>query len=71
VQGFFRAILEEARAQGFLSEEHFTVDGTMIEAWAGHRSFTIKSVFGGSHRSHQETPVFEFGRFLVVREAVL
>ena len=39
MQGFFQAIIEQARAQGFLSEEHFTVDGTLSEAWAGHKSF--------------------------------
>ncbi len=38
-QGFFNAVLEQARAQDLLSNEHFTVDGTLIEAWAGHKSF--------------------------------
>src|SRR2546430_6807776 len=38
-QGFFHAVVEQARAQGLLSDEHFTVDGTLIEAWAGHKSF--------------------------------
>ena len=33
-QGFFHAVVEQARAQGLLSDEHFTVDGTLIEAWA-------------------------------------
>ena len=37
--GFFAAVLSQARAQGVLSDEHFTVDGTLIEAWAGHKSF--------------------------------
>jgi transposase len=37
--GFFAAVLSQARAQGLLSDEHFTVDGTLIEAWAGHKSF--------------------------------
>jgi transposase len=40
--GFFTAVVEQARAQGLLSDEHFTVDGTLIEAWAGHKSFTRK-----------------------------
>lgn len=30
------------RAQGLLSDEHFTVDGTLIEAWAGHKSFKTR-----------------------------
>jgi len=42
-QGFFNAVLEQARAQGLLSNEHFTVDGTLIEAWAGHKSFKRKA----------------------------
>ena len=40
--GFFAAVLSQARAQGLLSDEHFTVDGTLIEAWAGHKSFKRK-----------------------------
>lgn len=39
---FFQAVVEQARSQGLLSEEHFTVDGTLIEAWAGHKSFQPK-----------------------------
>ena len=35
-------MLSQARAQGLLSDEHFTVDGTLIEAWAGHKSFKRK-----------------------------
>src|SRR5678816_1649603 len=31
-QAFFQTVLEQARAQSLLSEEHFTVDGTLIEA---------------------------------------
>ena len=36
------AVVEEARQHGLLSEEHFTVDGTLIQAWAGRRSFKPK-----------------------------
>ena len=45
-QGFFQAVVEQARAQGLLSDEHFTVDGTLIEAWAGHKSFKRKGPSG-------------------------
>ena len=31
---FFDAVVKQARARGLLSAEHFTVDGTLIEAWA-------------------------------------
>jgi transposase len=41
-QGFFTAVLGQAREHGLLSDEHFTVDGTLIEAWAGHKSFKRK-----------------------------
>jgi len=38
-QAFFTAVLAEARAADLLSPEHFTVDGTLIQAWAGQKSF--------------------------------
>jgi transposase len=37
---FFQRVLERARP--YLSDEHFTVDGTLIEAWASHKSFRPK-----------------------------
>jgi transposase len=37
------AVVEQARAHQLLSEEHFTVDGTLIQAWASRRSFREKS----------------------------
>lgn len=36
------AVVAQARAQGLLSEEHFTVDGTLLEAWANRDSFEPK-----------------------------
>lgn len=36
---FFEAVVGQARERGLLSDEHFTVDGTLVEAWAGHKSF--------------------------------
>ena len=38
-QEFFTAVIEQARTQGLLSDEHFTVDGTLLEAWASQKSF--------------------------------
>jgi len=38
-QLFFAQVLAQARERGFLSDEHFTVDGTLVEAWAGQKSF--------------------------------
>jgi len=39
---FFSRIVEQARGLKLLSDEHFTVDGTLVEAWAGHKSFQRK-----------------------------
>ena len=36
---FFAEVLAAIRAEGLLSDEHFTVDGTLLEAWASHKSF--------------------------------
>jgi transposase len=41
-EGFFEAVLQQAEEQGLLSDEHFTVDGTMLQAWASRRSFHEK-----------------------------
>src|SRR3954451_16308968 len=39
---FFSQVLEQARTADLLSDEHFSVDGTLIEAWASHKSFQRK-----------------------------
>jgi transposase len=39
-QRFFGKV--KAQAEGLMSDEHFTVDGTLIEAWASHQSFQRK-----------------------------
>jgi len=39
-QQFFSRV--KAQASGLMSDEHFTVDGTLIEAWASHKSFRRK-----------------------------
>ena len=44
-QKFFAHVKEQAA--GLMSDEHFTVDGTLIEAWAGQKSFRRKDS-GGS-----------------------
>jgi len=43
---FFAAVLTQARTQRVLSDEHFTVDGTLLEAWAGQKSFTRRDGTG-------------------------
>ena len=39
---FFRAVVEEARRQRLLSEDHFSVDGSLLEAWASIKSIRPK-----------------------------
>ena len=41
-EAFFEQVLAQARAKELLSDEHFTVDGTLIQAWAGQKSFRAK-----------------------------
>ena len=38
-KGFLGEVLAEARRRKLLSEDHFTVDGTLLEAWASLKSF--------------------------------
>jgi hypothetical protein len=40
---FFSLIVQQARAKKVLSHEHSTVDGALIKAWAGHKSFESKA----------------------------
>ena len=42
VEAFFTEIMQLADAKGLLSKEHFSVDGTLIQAWASHKSFRPK-----------------------------
>jgi len=41
-EAFFQAVLQQARERNLLSDEHFTVDGTLLEAWASLKSFQRK-----------------------------
>lgn len=41
-QRFFESVAEEARQRQLLSDEHFTVDGTLLEAWASKKSYQKK-----------------------------
>ena len=38
----FNLVLQQADDKGLLSGEHFSVDGILIQAWAGHKSFVRK-----------------------------
>ena len=39
---FLAEVVAQARARGLTSNEHFTVDGTLLEAWASQKSFQAK-----------------------------
>src|SRR5262249_39486620 len=39
---FLEQVVGSAREQGLTSDEHFSVDGTILEAWASHKSFRPK-----------------------------
>jgi hypothetical protein len=56
---FFRAVVEQARAARLLSDEHFTVDGTLIEAWASEKSYVPRIGPRGPRGSGED------GRFLL------
>jgi len=49
----FAEVLAQARSSTLLSSEHFTVDGTLIEAWASHKSFKRKD---GSDQQPPDDP---------------
>jgi transposase len=46
-QRFMAALLNHPKVKPLLSDEHFSVDGTLIEAWASHKSFQPKDGAGG------------------------
>ena len=47
---FLAAVLAQPRVKRLLSSEHFSVDGTLIEAWASMKSFKPKGPGGGDDR---------------------
>ena len=53
---FFSAVLDLARAKELLSDEHFTVDGTMIEGWASLKSFQPKEDSGNDSHDKPDDP---------------
>ena len=47
VQTFFEQVLAQAEQRSWLSKEHFSVDGTRIQAWAIHKGFVLKDSGAG------------------------
>ena len=46
----FNEVLAIANKNDWLSGEHFSVDGTLIQAWAGNKSFKVKDGSDDNHR---------------------
>ncbi len=57
---FFFGVVEQARALGLLSREHFTVDGTLVEAWASLESFNRKDQEAGNPPDDPGNPSVNF-----------
>ena len=56
---FLVVVLEEARQRKLLSEDHFTVDGTLLEAWASLKSFSPKDG-NDTHAPDEKNPSIDF-----------
>jgi transposase len=59
-QAFFNAVLDQARTHELLSTEHFTVDGTLVEAWASLKSFKPKEAGPGGPPDDPGNPTIDF-----------
>ncbi len=57
---FLAVVLEEARRRRLLSEDHFTVDGTLLEAWASLKSFRPKDGVDGTPATGEKNPSVDF-----------
>jgi transposase len=57
---FFARVLAQAKKRRLLSSEHFTVDGTLIEAWAGQKSFRSKEESGSVPPDDPGNPTVDF-----------
>jgi transposase len=59
-RAFFERVLAQAKARQLLSAEHFTVDGTLIEAWAGLKSLKPKGAPAGPPPDDPGNPTVNF-----------
>jgi transposase len=57
---FLANVVDLARQLALLSDEHFTVDGTLIEAWAGQKSFQKKTKLSGKPLDDPGNPTVDF-----------
>lgn len=54
IESFFTEVMTLADQRGLLSRDHFSVDGTLIQAWASHKSFVPRD--GGSDDANSDGP---------------
>ncbi len=57
---FLAQVVEQARVAGLISDEHFTVDGTLLEAWASLKSFQPKDKQDGPPPDDNGNPTVDF-----------
>ena len=57
---FLAQVVEQARVAGLISDEHFTVDGTLLEAWASLKSFHPKEKQDGPPPDDTGNPTVDF-----------
>jgi transposase len=57
---FLAQVVEQARVAGLISDEHFTVDGTLLEAWASLKSFQPKDKQDGPPPDDTGNPTVNF-----------
>ncbi len=53
---FFAAVVDAAKLRRYCSSEHFSVDGTLLEAWASHKSFKPRTGAAAGAASAQPQP---------------
>jgi transposase len=61
-KAFLAAVVEEATRRDLVSDDHFTVDGTLLEAWASQKSFRPKGEGSGSDSDQGRNPDVDFRR---------
>ena len=59
-RAFLSGVVDEAKAKGWASDEHFTVDGTLLEAWASLKSFQPKDRKQGAPPDDPGNPTVNF-----------
>lgn len=62
IKALFGQVMKQAQDAGLLSAEHFSVDGTLIRAWASHKSFVPKDGSPPDKGGSKSNPEVDFKR---------